>query len=163
MAKLCEDYAARIKHFLPLEIAEMKEDKIRRYSTRGPRRRAGSKRKVLDLGTTREIPRATYDLGSSPPQFCDRRLCRSLGGGEEASRPAMVVIAPDVHARTRSVVGVGAALPCALHHSPSAIFEVIPTLLTVAAVYGRRHCRRIRHPSPLGEGWVRVSRFCRIL
>jgi len=27
-AKLCEDYAARIKHFLPLEIAEVKEQKI---------------------------------------------------------------------------------------------------------------------------------------
>ena len=25
MAKLCEEYAARIKHFLPLEIAEVKE------------------------------------------------------------------------------------------------------------------------------------------
>jgi 23S rRNA (pseudouridine1915-N3)-methyltransferase len=28
MAKLCEDYAARIKHFLPLEIAEVKELKL---------------------------------------------------------------------------------------------------------------------------------------
>lgn len=27
-AKLCEDYAARIKHFLPLEIIEAKEPKI---------------------------------------------------------------------------------------------------------------------------------------
>ena len=28
IAKLCEDYAARIKHFLPLEIAEVKEPKL---------------------------------------------------------------------------------------------------------------------------------------
>jgi 23S rRNA (pseudouridine1915-N3)-methyltransferase len=28
IAKLCEDYAARIKHFLPLEISEVKEQKI---------------------------------------------------------------------------------------------------------------------------------------
>lgn len=28
MAKLCGDYAARIKHFLPLEIAEMKDLKL---------------------------------------------------------------------------------------------------------------------------------------
>lgn len=28
MAKLCADYAARIKHFLPLEIAEAKELKV---------------------------------------------------------------------------------------------------------------------------------------
>jgi 23S rRNA (pseudouridine1915-N3)-methyltransferase len=26
--KLCDDYAARIRHFLPLEIAEIKEEKI---------------------------------------------------------------------------------------------------------------------------------------
>jgi 23S rRNA (pseudouridine1915-N3)-methyltransferase len=28
ITKLCDDYAARIKHFLPLEIAEVKEQKI---------------------------------------------------------------------------------------------------------------------------------------
>ena len=28
IAKLCDDYAARIKHFLPLEIAEIKEEKL---------------------------------------------------------------------------------------------------------------------------------------
>jgi 23S rRNA (pseudouridine1915-N3)-methyltransferase len=28
ITKLCNDYAARIKHFLPLEIAETKEEKI---------------------------------------------------------------------------------------------------------------------------------------
>src|SRR5215470_11773333 len=28
LAKLCDDYATRIKHFLPLEIAEVKEQKI---------------------------------------------------------------------------------------------------------------------------------------
>jgi 23S rRNA (pseudouridine1915-N3)-methyltransferase len=28
MAKLCADYTARIKHFLPLEIAEVKEPKL---------------------------------------------------------------------------------------------------------------------------------------
>ena len=28
VAKLCEDYAARIKHFLPLEIADVKEAKL---------------------------------------------------------------------------------------------------------------------------------------
>ncbi len=27
-AKLCQDYAARIRHFLPLEIVEIKEEKI---------------------------------------------------------------------------------------------------------------------------------------
>ena len=28
VAKLCEDYAARIKHFLPLELADVKEAKL---------------------------------------------------------------------------------------------------------------------------------------
>ena len=28
IAKLCDDYAVRIRHFLPLEIAEIKEEKI---------------------------------------------------------------------------------------------------------------------------------------
>jgi 23S rRNA (pseudouridine1915-N3)-methyltransferase len=28
LAKLCEDYTSRIKHFLPLEIAEVKESKL---------------------------------------------------------------------------------------------------------------------------------------
>ena len=28
LAKLCDDYTARIKHFLPLEIAEIKETKL---------------------------------------------------------------------------------------------------------------------------------------
>jgi len=28
IAKLCDDYAARIRHFLPLEIADVKEEKL---------------------------------------------------------------------------------------------------------------------------------------
>ena len=69
MAKLCEDYVARIKHFLPLEIAELKElkvdaaDRIVALDPKGKSWTSEGFAKFLEQHMTSDPRRLTFMIG----------------------------------------------------------------------------------------------------
>ncbi|HLH31620.1 MAG TPA: 23S rRNA (pseudouridine(1915)-N(3))-methyltransferase RlmH [Terriglobia bacterium] len=69
MARLCDDYVARIKHFLPLEIAELKElkvdpsDRIIALDPKGKSWTSDAFAKFLDQHMTSDPRRLTFIIG----------------------------------------------------------------------------------------------------
>jgi 23S rRNA (pseudouridine1915-N3)-methyltransferase len=73
LAKLCEDYAARVRHFLPLEIAEVKEARLE--SALDPSDRVVALDPEGQPWTSQQLSKFIQQHMTSDP----RRLCFVIG------------------------------------------------------------------------------------